>query len=171
MFVSGLTSTDKGTIAELKLAAEAARAGVVVSRPLTEGRRYDLLFDVAHRIYRVQCKWGALAEDVIKVRTSTSRYTPTRGYVRTTYSSDEIDLVAVYCGDLDRCYVIPIERLAGQTYLYLRLAPAKNNQRSGVTMASDYELPGAIAQLGERLAGSQKVAGSSPASSTPPKAA
>ncbi len=38
-------------------------------------------------------------------------------------------------------------------------------------MASDYELPGAIAQLGERLAGSQKVAGSSPASSTPPKAA
>jgi hypothetical protein len=51
-----------------------------------------------------------------------------------------------------------------------RLAPARNNQKIGVTMADDYRL-GAVAQLGERLAGSQKVRGSSPLSSTGPKAA
>jgi prevent-host-death family protein len=32
-------------------------------------------------------------------------------------------------------------------------------------LAANFDFPGAIAQLGERLAGSQKVAGSSPASS------
>jgi hypothetical protein len=53
---------------------------------------------------------------------------------------------------------------------HLRLAPARNNQQIGVTMADDYRL-GAVAQLGERLAGSQKVRGSSPLSSTGPKAA
>src|SRR5919198_5800629 len=42
--------------------------------------------------------------------------------------------------------------------------PAENNQRTGVTMAAGYRL-GAIAQLGERLAGSEGGAGSSPASS------
>src|SRR5205809_686496 len=55
-----------------------------------------------------------------------------------------------------------------------RLAPARNNQRIGVNWADDYDLTrlnweafGAIAQLGERLDGIQKVAGSSPAGSIP----
>jgi hypothetical protein len=71
---------------------------------------------------------------------------------------------------VDECYYLPIDAVAGKSYVYLRLAPARNNQRVGVTMADDHRL-GAVAQLGERLAGSQKVRGSSPLSSTPPKAA
>ena len=82
------------------------------------------------------------------------------------YAEDEIEAVAVYCGDLNRCYYLPITMVSGKSYVHLRLSPARNNQRMGVTMAAEYEF-GAIAQLGERLAGSQKVAGSSPASSTP----
>jgi hypothetical protein len=54
--------------------------------------------------------------------------------------------------------------MAGRGYLHLRLAPARNNRQALVTMADDYDF-GAIAQLGERRAGSAKVAGSSPASS------
>jgi len=48
--------------------------------------------------------------------------------------------------------------------IHLRLGPTRNNQRLGVKMAAAYEL-GAIAQLGERSAGSRKVEGSSPSSS------
>ena len=95
---------------------------------------------------------------------ATCRHTP-RSYVGTTYGPDEIDGVAVYCGDLKRAYYVPIHVVAGKSYLYLRLRAARNNQRIGVTMAADYEF-GAVAQLGERLAGSQKVRGSSPLSST-----
>ena len=74
-------------------------------------------------------------------------------------------MFAAFCAELNKVYVLPIDEVAGQTYLHLRLAPARNNQRSLVRMASDYEL-GAVAQLEERLAGSQKVRGSSPLSST-----
>ena len=54
----------------------------------------------------------------------------------------------------------------GMTSVYLRLAEARNGQRASVNFARDYRL-GAIAQLGERSAGSRKVVGSSPTSSMP----
>jgi prevent-host-death family protein len=54
------------------------------------------------------------------------------------------------------------------TAVQLRVKPARNGQRACLNWATEYELPGAIAQLGERLRGTQEVAGSSPASSTPP---
>jgi prevent-host-death family protein len=48
------------------------------------------------------------------------------------------------------------------------LEPAMNNQQAALNWAADYEFPGAIAQLEERLTGSQEVVGSSPTSSTSP---
>ena len=54
--------------------------------------------------------------------------------------------------------------IAGKREVSLRLSPTLNNQSVGVKWAAHYEL-GAIAQLGERLRGTQEVAGSSPASS------
>jgi antitoxin (DNA-binding transcriptional repressor) of toxin-antitoxin stability system len=51
--------------------------------------------------------------------------------------------------------------------IHLRLVAPGNAQPACITLASDVEFAGAIAQLGERLSGTQEVAGSSPASSTP----
>ena len=93
-----------------------------------------------------------------------SRHSPSRGYVVTTYSADEIDGFATYCRELDRCFFLPIEEFERRTSARLRLAPARNGQLMGVKMAGDYPL-GAVAQLGERRAGSAKVRGSSPLSS------
>ena len=161
-----LTTNEKGAIAENAVLLEAVKLGIEVLRPVVPGRRYDLAFDFGDRIERVQCKWGRLVDDVIVTRTGSCRHSPTRGSVRRSYDCDEVDAIAVYCGALDRCYYVPVEMVAGKFDLHLRLRPAKNNQRTGVTMAGDYSL-GAIAQLGERLRGTQEVAGSSPASSTP----
>jgi PD-(D/E)XK endonuclease len=162
-----LTPNEKGAIAEAAVVAAAIEAGVPVLRPVVDGARYDIAFDFGDEgIQRVQCKWGRLVDEVILVKTATCRHSPTRGYIRTTYSDDEVDAFGIYCGALNRCYYVPITLVAGKSYLYLRLSPARNNQHIGVTMAADYEF-GAVAQLGERLAGSQKVRGSSPLSSTP----
>jgi prevent-host-death family protein len=46
------------------------------------------------------------------------------------------------------------------------VGPARNNQRASLHWATDYEFPGAVAQLEERVAGSDEVRGSSPLSST-----
>ena len=160
-----MDTNQKGAIAELAIAAEAARLGIGVLRPMTEHGRYDLVFDVNGRLLRAQCKWATLKGDVVTIPMRTSRHSARLGYVRTAYQVDEVDGIAAYCDELHRCYWLPIDEFAGRFGIHLRLAPARNNQRQLVNWAADYEF-GAVAQLGERRAGSAKVRGSSPLSST-----
>ncbi len=159
----------KGNVAELAIAMAAARLGVPVFAPLTEHSRCDLAIDVGGRLWRIQCKWGRLspAKDVVIVRTSGSRYT-TRGYVMARYWQGEVDFFGVYCGELDRSFLIPAEVAEAKYQVYLRLHPTRNGQQACTNLADDYDFPGAVAQLGERRAGSAKVRGSSPLSSTTP---
>ena len=81
------------------------------------------------------------------------------------YTAREIDAIAAYCPDIDRCYYVPVARVAGRRVVHLRTKPTRNNQVDRVNYAVEYEL-GAIAQLGERVAGSHEVGGSSPPGST-----
>jgi hypothetical protein len=65
----------KGNVAELAIAAEAAKLGLSVLKPLTEHERYDLVLGIAGKLYRVQCKWGARVGE--KVRSASApRATP-----------------------------------------------------------------------------------------------
>jgi prevent-host-death family protein len=150
------------------IAAQAIELDILVLKPVAEHGRYDLLFDLGGRLIRVQCKWGSVDRKlgVICVRIGGSRHTPTRGYVTSTYSADEIDAIAVYCEELKETFLVPIDVAEGKRQLHLRLHPPRNSQRACINLAGDYRL-GAIAQLGERSAGSRKVGGSSPPSSTP----
>lgn len=159
----------KGAVAELAIAKAAAQLGLAVYGPLTEHGRYDLVIEIAGVPQRVQCKWGRLIQDgsVICVQIGGSRITPA-GYVRSVYDRHEIDLVGVYCGEIDRCFLIPIEIAEGRSVLHLRLKPTRNGQRAAVREAAKFEFAGAIAQLEERCHGMAEVVGSSPTSSTPP---
>ena len=60
------------------------------------------------------------------------------GFVKCVYTSDEIDAVAAYSPELERCFLLPMGMLAARTYLQLRLAPSKNKTRSH-QWADDYE--------------------------------
>jgi prevent-host-death family protein len=158
----------KGAVAEQAIALAAVKLGVPVLSPVAEHGRSDLALDIGGRLWRVQCKWGHLERDggVVIANLSTSRHN-SNGYVTTTYTQDEIDLFGVYCGDLDRCFLLPVSRFAGMRAVYLRVSPPRNNQRACINLADDFDFEGAVAQLGERRAGSAKVRGSSPLSSTP----
>jgi PD-(D/E)XK nuclease superfamily protein len=88
------------------------------------------------------------------------------------YSSEEIDAIAAYSIDLDRCYFLPLDEVYRRRGISLRLAPAANNRRLNVNWAADYEFDaklarpqGAVAQLGERQSGTLEVTGSSPVGS------
>lgn len=161
------TSNRKGAAAEAAIAAAAAKLGVDVYWPMGAHGRYDLIFDLGARFLRVQCKWARRQEDVVVVSLTTHRFNSRGERLTTTYGADEVDAIAAYCGELDRCYLIPIELAAGMHALTLRLAPPRNGQRAWLNWATDFDLPGAIAQLGERRAGSAKVGGSNPPSSIP----
>ena len=168
-----LTPDQKGTIAETAIIAQAVRLGIDVYRPVNDGLRWDILFGSGTSFLRVQCKWAAWQDGVIKIKLRSCRRTPD-GFERRPYTREDVDLVAAYCLAVDRTFLVPPEVFDGRPELWLRAKPAKNNQRLGINWAADFQFEarlgrhaqGAIAQLGERLTGSQKVAGSSPAGST-----
>jgi hypothetical protein len=155
-----LTSDQKGSIAETAIVAAAAKLGIGVFKPLTDGERYDLIFDLRPHLMRVQCKWACMRGEVVIVRCVSARRAAD-GVRRRTYTAEEIDAFAAYCSGTDTCYFLPIDAFPSHRAIQLRLRAARNNQRLGINWASDFEFAarlgrsGAVAQLGERLAGSQ----------------
>jgi prevent-host-death family protein len=172
VFVSELGTDRKGNIAEQAIALAATKLDVDVYRPVGEGGRYDLVFDVGSRLIRVQCKWARLKGDCAVVRCQSNRRGPD-GFLARSYTSGEVDALAAYCVERDECYLIPIELVAGRREFRIRLAEPRNGQRGSINWARDFAFStldwggvGAIAQLEERVHGMHEVAGSSPASST-----
>ena len=159
----------KGNVAELAVAMEAAKLGLSVLKPLTEHERYDLVLGIGGQLLRVQCKWGKRSGDVVAVSLTSSRRGPD-GYIRRQYSADEVDAIGIYCEDLYQCFLVPIDIVAGQSAVQLRLAPARNGQRAALNLADKYRL-GAVAQLAERRRGTAEARGSNPLSSTADSAA
>src|SRR5436305_8980424 len=143
-----MSSNVKGAVAEQAIVLAANTLGVPVLRPIGEHGRTDLALEIGGDLFRVQVKWGRLspARDTIIAALFTSRCT-TRGHVRRTYSRGEVDLFAVYCGELDRCFLLPGPQFAGRTEARLRLTPARNGQQAYITLARDFEFAGAVAQL------------------------
>ena len=135
----------KGNVAEAAVMFHAVRLGVDVFRPLQEHGRYDLVLEIGGRLQRVQCKWARRTGDVLIITLASSRLTPA-GYVRTHYSEDQIDAIAAYCADLDRCYFIPAGQVAGRSVIYLRLAATRNGQKARLHWAAEYELSVIAAQ-------------------------
>jgi hypothetical protein len=134
-----LSSSRKGAVAEAEIAAALMHLDLVVLRPLCEGGRYDIVVDTGAQLLRVQCKWASPRGGVLTTPCATSRHTP-GGYLRSTYSGEEIDAIAAYAPVTDSCYLVPIEEVEGCKAISLRIAPTRNNQALGVHWASDYEL-------------------------------
>ena len=156
-----LTTDQKGAIAELGIAWHATNLGVDVYKPVSEGGRYDLIFDFDDQLWRVQCKWARRYGDVLIIRCYSCRRAREGMRVRR-YTPDEVDAFAAYSADFDRCFFIPIAVVGAKRNFQLRLLPARNKQRQGINWADDYDFAatlarpqGAVAQLGERAAGSR----------------
>jgi PD-(D/E)XK endonuclease len=134
-----LTTNRKGAIAETAIAHRAYRLGIDVYRPMAEGGRYDLVFGIGSTLLRIQCKWATLHNAAVIVRCYSCRRGP-EGLIRRRYTVDEIDAFAAYCAEVDRCFYLPIACFPAHTAVHLRLGPARNNQRTGVNWADDYDL-------------------------------
>jgi PD-(D/E)XK endonuclease len=98
-----------------------------------------MIFRLASRLLRIQCKWAAHQGDVVSVRCVSCRR-GREGFIRRLYTADEIDACAAYCTDIDRCFILPIARFPAQSTVRLRLGPTRNNQQAGVNWADDYDL-------------------------------
>jgi len=132
-----LSTNQRGAIAEAEIVLAALKLGIGVFSAVHD-ERYDLIFDLRPRLVRVQCKSATVSGDVVVIRCYSCRRNA-RGLLKRLYTSDEIDAVAAYCGQLDRVFYVPSERISGRSHIQLRLQPAKNNQAAGVNWAGDFE--------------------------------
>ena len=139
-----LDSNDKGAIVEHKPSLwPQLPAGVSVLRPLAEHGRCDLAFDAGGRSWRVQCKWGRLVPRRRCCDRSPGDLRRTSdGFLKRTYAVDEVDLFAIYCGDLDRAYLLPAADMADRREVRLRLTPARNRQSDVLTWLLTLSSPG-----------------------------
>ncbi|HEV2979813.1 MAG TPA: group I intron-associated PD-(D/E)XK endonuclease, partial [Solirubrobacteraceae bacterium] len=51
----------------------------------------------------------------------------------------EVDAIAAYASELERCYLIPISEVAGMSEIRLRLDPTLNNQALRIRWAHQYD--------------------------------
>ena len=113
---------------------------------MCEGSRYDLMLDLEPAVLRVQCKMARSLPGALLVALRTSRCTP-RGYVATTYTAEEVDVIATYSPELRRAFLLPINEVEDRSAVHLRLEPTANNQAHGIKWASAYEFASMIQHL------------------------
>jgi hypothetical protein len=141
-----LTTDQKCATAELAIARSAAALGAGVFKSLSDGERYDLIFDLRPNLLRVQCKWAALVGEVLVVPCRSCRRTR-QGLLHRPYTTAEVDAIAGYCAELDRSYFVPIENFEGRSALQLRIRPARNNQRLGINWADQFAFEARLTDL------------------------
>ncbi len=90
------------------------------------------------KLLRVQCKWAPRRGDVVLVRCYSSRRAR-EGLRRRCYSAAEVDVIAAYCDELNRCFLISADRFDGRLELTLRIAQSRNNQRDAINWADDFD--------------------------------
>jgi PD-(D/E)XK nuclease superfamily protein len=140
-----LTTNQRGAVTEAAIVKAAIELGIGVFRPLMD-ERYDLILDLRPRLLRVQCKTAVVKGEIIIVRCYSTRRSAA-GLVKKTYTGEEVDAVASYAAELDRCFLIPIARIDRRTGLQLRLGPTRNNQINGINWASDFDFAATLSRL------------------------
>lgn len=128
--------TSKGKTSEAVILAALVKLGKSVLIPWGE-ERYDLALDEGGRLVRIQCKTGHIRDGCVCFKTS---ITDARRPLGDGGYAGQIDAFAVYCPQIERVYLVPIEVVKTTIGARLRLEPAKNGQTCSVRWARDFEL-------------------------------
>jgi len=113
-------------ISEAAVILALQKIGVNVSRPISPVK-YDLIADIpSEGLRRIQVKTGRLKEGIINSNWSQ------------VYEDDDIDYVAIYCPELDRCYMIAWQEM-GSWDVTFRIDPPKKPSKK-TRYAEDYEI-------------------------------
>lgn len=135
-------TTQSGLLAQYKAEMRAIELGYMVSKPVTECCRYDMIIDDGKHLLRAQVKYctyksssssGSYQVSLEKVSSvgSSKKKLPC-------YTSDEIDCLIVYLGEVDKLCYIPISVINGKNSITLRVDEPKNGQKKGIYKVDDY---------------------------------
>lgn len=128
----------KADLARLKIEMRALELGVICSRPVVEGTRYDLILDAEGRLYRAQVKYGDGRTPKVKGAVYVNLRKEIRKEKNRPYSQDEIDVLLIYLPKVDKiCWFGP-EIFNAKGSLSIRIVPSKNGQIKHCLPAEKY---------------------------------
>lgn len=114
--------------------------GFEVLQPIGDHLRYDLAFYQAENaeLIRIQCKAGRYDQVrgcvFFKNFNRSGGRTERRGYV------GDIEFFGVYCAELNKVYLVPINIATYASEVPLRVDSPKNNQEKKIIWARNYEI-------------------------------
>lgn len=130
---------DKGDLGVAKAIADLTEQGFMILLPMTEHAPFDLVAYRDGACHRVQVKYRAAVDGVLKVQ-FVSTWADRNGTHKRPVDKSEIDVICIYCPDTNECYYVSPHEL--RESVVLRLTPSRNNQRVGIRLASAFrEMP------------------------------
>jgi hypothetical protein len=139
---TAMRSTAIGNLSTLKCMEAFVAAGYAVSLPYGDGSPYDLVIDDGATLQRVECKTARLARDgaiTVWMRSNNGRWSKTSTWPPYRLYAGRADLLAAYCPETDKVYLITSEHLS-KCVLRLRVSPTANKQHKGIRWAQDFEM-------------------------------
>lgn len=125
-----------GERSEAMVMGQFLQKGWIVLKPFGDNQRYDFVIDRGSGFETVQVKTARLKRGVLILQTCSSyghRGRPSKDY------RGQCDLFAAWSPDTKKTYLLKVDEV-GTSGCSLRLEPTKNNQLTGIRLASDFEI-------------------------------
>lgn len=130
---------NKGDLGVLKVKCDLCSKGYVILSPETEHAPFDLVAYRGKNFKRVQVKYRSVKNGAVEVSFRTTWADKNGSHIKH-YDLSEIDVIAIYCPDTDKCYYLNPRNF--NKAIRLRVETPKNNQSINVKFANDYlEVP------------------------------
>jgi hypothetical protein len=131
-----LHSKAKGTIGEVKVAADLLSRGFHVFTEIGDLSKIDLIAERDRKLYRFQVKAYHSKDGVVVL--SSKKSGPNYSFH---YESDQIDIFAVYVLDKDIIFYVSSKEVCEySSSMNIRLEPPKNGQKKNINLAENYTL-------------------------------
>jgi hypothetical protein len=102
-------------LSELSFQVKAVEKGLIVSRPISDNYKYDLIVDNGIDLQRIQVKSCSYMYRKNAYKVSIGHGASNKK----SYDKKMIDFYAVYLVDFSAWYIIPVEKIQGKKTLYL----------------------------------------------------
>lgn len=113
-----------------------------ISQPLGDCTRYDCVLDRGNGLERVQVKTGRYKKGRVEFAVASTNHYVKDGKVvhakRTNYRG-QIESFGVYCFELDKCYLIPVDEV-GINRGFLRVDEMRSKNGNKILWAKDFEI-------------------------------
>lgn len=131
---------EKGDLGVMEIMLDMTKHGYKIFTTISEHLPFDFVAFKDNKFFRIQAKYRTLENDgkiSVPFRTSWSDKNGTHSQF---YNKEDLDYIAVYCPQTDKCYYINPSICNNKSAFILRIKKPKNSQTKGINFADDFLL-------------------------------